>query len=327
MAPVKTDEQRDDLAARRRRKEARQGAPRPVAGPSAADTSRAARGLLGGLITGDAAPMGGTATADPGLPQPREPTPSKVDVSTAPPDRVSENVDDLVRRVSAGAAASAADAALVARRRPKGTADLAAELVPRHQHSARKRRFASTQSVRLRRVRGLSRHRWALATAVLLIGVAGVAVAMNGPQTPSLHPAADGSSRAASTATGAAVIGQRLSSTINDLSIGLRALIRHAAADASRQHRVLKVRSRRRMHHPKATARRAQASPTPAPIVSPAPAQSATSYQPPSTPSPVQEPAGQAAATSQPSSTNSSRSAGPSGSDPLGGIGSCVKGC
>ena len=109
----------------------------------------------------------------------------------------------------------------------------------------------------------------------------------------------------------------------------------HSAHSASRLSRELpkpKHRRLRRHRHPAAPkarpqGRAQQATPVRSRIVRSSP--SATNIPAPQTPTYTHTPAVASARSSatRTSATSSSRPAGPTGSDPLGGIGSCVKGC
>lgn len=137
-----TDEHIDELKARRQQRQGRQ-APPPANGatPSGAQSAGAARDLLRGLITNDgphseevpaATPAG---VGDEPHPRAREQdadSDSRIAGVGAKARNDGEKIDELIRRVKEGTPVTGADASsTIQQRRPKGTADLSPDAVPR----------------------------------------------------------------------------------------------------------------------------------------------------------------------------------------------------
>ena len=136
MSSLTNDQHKDDLALRRRRKRA-QSAARDDGPTPAAHSSQAARGLIGGLITG--APDSDKHAADPDAPPSSENPPVTLPGQVAPqrptnsastPAADQENIDQLIRRVREGIVADGEALTDVSERRPQGTADLTADPAP-----------------------------------------------------------------------------------------------------------------------------------------------------------------------------------------------------
>ena len=155
-----TDHHQDDLEVRRRRKEARK--PAPPSSKPAPPSAAAARGLLGGLITGEADRAADTASYSPQRTPGQQPRASEL----APSDGTGETVDRLVERVRNGTAAIASRQPDGMRpRRPTGTAELPADAAPTRPAQGREERSAGGAAPR-RSVR-----RWTAAAAVLVVGI------------------------------------------------------------------------------------------------------------------------------------------------------------
>jgi hypothetical protein len=328
MSPPTTEKQTDDLAARRRRKKAREPAAHGAVGVPAIGSSQEARGLLGGLITGTPDVPGASAEAGPASGtrvDEQERSGSRFDTATAPPDERSnsERVDELIRRVTAGASAMTAETPTTnARRRATGTADLAADAaVPRRRRSrveeASARSPASQHQFR----------RWAAPAVAVALGVS-VAVftlASLGGGSTARGPGASatGANRSAVPPT----LRIALRTTIAAIAPGFGALARDITRPIS-QRRHQADRRRARTHAGASRARTAVASqshtvarPSPARAVA---ATSSTTPEP-AVPSGTHQQATPYSASTTTTASNSP--AGPTGSDPLGGIGSCIKGC
>lgn len=330
MSPITDDEQVDELKERRRARESRPGLKRsPVRIPSA----EPARDLLGGLITSGSAEAddnrsaGAEAAAD-GAPAPtREATPE----SDARGERAEsttpvggEKIDELIRRVKEGTAADADGATTIERRRPKGTADLSPAAAPRRRRRPARRTTPSggpTPQKRRTRLLGIAATVVVAGTAVLLVSLS---------SRPSrLNPAPSHTSPT-STSGFFTAFGGELNSTIAALGPELQPFARQAvsAARAARRRHVVARRRPSQRHvkvaHPIRRAPRQQTRAVAASAPSTATTVQTQTYAPPS--SPVSTTSQTPVSATQPT-TSSTQPSGPSGSNPLGGIGSCVKGC
>ncbi len=337
MPPI-TDEQTDELKARRQRRKAGQAPPALNGSTSIGGQSAgAARDLLRGLIT-DGAPRDdeGSAASDAGIElnpaasvrtEPEDCTASEAAPTTR---REGEAIDELIRRVKDSAAGGAVEASnTLEQRRPKGTADLARDAAT--SRAATRRRAPETELRSSDAAPRPKKHRRAVAAAVLLAGIAILVVTLASTGGTS-GPARRLESSIASSRPGAARSGDfpgTLQAAIAAIAPELRAVAQRAASadraaatrDAARRRQNRSRAKHSRSKHRAAVVQRAPATNSAAP--------STTGTQPQaSTATPTQaSTASQTSATSQPSATSSSRSAGPIGAGPLGGIGSCVKGC
>jgi hypothetical protein len=128
------------------------------------------------------------------------------------------------------------------------------------------------------------------------------------------------------TAAPLADLGRAVRTTLSEVDRRLRSKTRRAAAPAKHtRHRVMR---RPRHSPPRAASPPHQTSGHEAPP--PAVSSPSTATTQSHTYTPVQAPVtttSQSSATAQPSSSSSSHAAGPTNPGPLGGIGSCVKGC
>lgn len=321
-----------EFEARRKKREARRAAANDDAKPAVRPlTAAQARNLFGGLITNGSEPdtnaiappdeARGAAKQTNG--KRPEGVPAGAQSGTPPTAaRSGESVDDLVRRVTEGAQTAAADAATVTRhRRPTGTADLAPDAATRKRASeqaTRREREAAPRSSALKRWVA-----WALAAAVVL-----VAVVVLAPSFGSAGGRRAASSRGASLSpTGLAVpavagFGDALRMTIAAVDRELQAMARRATArvkharPTAEHHR---VRPRRHAARTRQAASSGAAPPATGQSSSTTSSQTQNYTPPPSTASGQGSTAGASSSSRQP--------AGPTNAGPLGGIGSCVKGC
>jgi hypothetical protein len=336
MPPI-TDEQTDELKARRQRRRGRQEPPAVNGGtPAGAQSAGAARDLLRGLIT-DGAPGSeeGSAASDPG----NESKPA-VSVSTEGEDRTAsesapttsrggEAIDELIRRVKDNAAGATVEtSSTLAQRRPKGTADLARDAAT--SRAAARRRAPKTELRSTDVAPTPRKHRRAVASMVLVGGVAVLLVTLAGTGGTGVPRRLDSSTaRSRLAAARSDYFGGALQATIAAIAPELGAVARRAAssARATATPHVAKHRQNRsrgthaRSKHRAAVVRRAPVTNSPPASTTGSQTQTSTATQAPAST------ASQTSATSQPSATSSSRPAGPIGAGPLGGIGSCVKGC
>jgi hypothetical protein len=344
MSSSTTEQHRDDLAARRRRKQARESGARTDDAATALQGSEAARGLLRDLITGtqDPSPAEGNPVKseldararDTGLPD-SSPSPGSAARATTSGD--GERVDELVRRVRAGTSAAAAEAlATVGRGRPKGTADLAADAAgkdhPRGLATMRWQRRSGTRAVGSRR--------WVAVVCLLAAGSAVLALAATRSGSGVPQRAADLAATRAERSQVPAFAGA-LGTTIATIGPALTAasVVTTAPAPRPRQQRAANRQrepsgqgagaardrrvSRGQLHSvSQSSATLGARSDTQTVATSAASTSQVHSY----TPSTAAESSDSTAA-SHTSSTTSASHAGPTGSNPLGGIGSCVKGC
>jgi hypothetical protein len=322
----------NEFEARRQKREARRaasnGGEKPPRRPVSAEQ---ARNLFGGLITNGSepdanstAPAGnanGTATQTNGK-RPDGVSTGAHGGSSPVASRKGEGVDDLVRRVREGAQTAAADAATVTRqRRPTGTADLAPDAATRSRSSEQARRRAGQAApIAHAPKRRVTR---ALAAALVLIAVVVLAPSFGsagGRRAATTHGASLSSAALASPSVVA--FGDALRTTVAAVDRELRATARRATArvkhvrPTTKHHRV-------RPRRPAASTRQATSSRATPPTTvqsSSATSSQTQNYAPPPS-----------AASSQGStvgaSSSSSQPAGPTNAGPLGGIGSCVKGC
>lgn len=336
MPPI-TDEHTDELEARRLRRETRQASPAANgSAPAGAQSAGAARDLLRGLITdGARKDEGGSAGTDSGndskSPAPATPEhEERVAREPAPrTPREGEGIDDLIRRVKDSAAGAAAETpSTLEQRRPKGTADLGRDAATTR--AATRRREPETELHSTAVAPTPKKHRRAVAVAVLLAGIAVLLVTQvstgrtSAPQgvASSVH-----SSRLAAARSGD--FGGALAATIAAIAPELRAVARRAASSAraaANRHVAPHGKIRSRATHARSKHRAAVVQHPPV-TNSPPPSTTGTQSQSSATAQAPASTATQTSATSQHSATSSSRPAGPIGTGPLGGIGSCVKGC
>jgi len=328
MSPITDDDHVDELKERRRARESRPGLKR--AAPARIPSAEPARDLLGGLITsapeGDEDHSAGAQSAKDVAPGPaREATSvDSGDDRAEATDRVGgEKIDELIRRVKEGTPADADAAATIQRRRPKGTADLSPAAAPRRG----RRRNRPTTPLRSRAPRTRRTRFLGIAATIVVVGSAALLITLSGG-SDRLSPARSDTS-SPSTVGFFGAFGA-LHSTIAALGPELQPFAQRAvrAARTSRS-RHTSARRRRTGSHVKAArhTRRASRQPTrAAPVSSPS---TATTVQT-QTYAPASPPAGttsQTPVSATHSTTSSTRSSGPTGSNPLGGIGACVKGC
>jgi hypothetical protein len=235
-----------------------------------------------------------------------------------------EGVDELVRRVQAGTHATTTQASAVSRqRRPIGTADLSTDAARRSRAPSRPRRAVTWDRTSL--VASKRRLTWVAAASAILLLV-GVVLLASFDGTDRNRASTKYGARAASTALVASSVTE-----LHALPRAIVGVVRRIDAAARRTAGSAKY-ARHASNHSRA---RSRSGVTPA--ASAAAAQRTAPVALASTPvatshTPVYAPA-PAATTSQSSSTGSSSSsssnqpAGPTNAGPLGGIGSCVKGC
>lgn len=323
-----------EFEARRLKREARRtasnGDGKPPRRPVSADQ---ARDLLRDLITSssppntDATPPSGeareAATRTNGKQE--EGVPAGAHGGSSPvTSRTGEGVDELVRRVAEGAQMAAADAATVTRhRRPTGTADLAPDAALRKRASeqaAHREREAAPRSDALKRWVA-----WALAAVVGLVAVVVLAPSFGsagGRRAASSHGASLSPTALARPAF--AGFGDALRTTVAAVDHELQAMARRATARVKHarppaQHH--RVRPRRHPPRTRQAASSGAAPPTTDQSSSTTSSQTQNYTAPPSTAS------GQGSTAGASSSSSSRQPAGPTNAGPLGGIGSCVKGC
>lgn len=338
-----TDEHIDELKARRQRRQGRQ-APPPANGatPSGAQSAGAARDLLRGLITNDgqhSEPLTSEAPATTHAGIGDEPhtraheqdadSDSRMAGVEAQARNDGEKIDELIRRVKEGALGSGPDASsTIQQRRPTGTADLSPDAAPRRR-AARPRVPGTDKPPHSGAGAKRNTRRWAAAATVLIAGTAVLLITLGsvgGNHAPGAVSSSAPTARLPQARPG--VFGEALRTTIAVIDRQLQAVARRAAeaAQAVRTRRTAK-RRRARSH---ASVKRSTHQTPPAqsrPVVESSPPVTRAPQTP--THAPAAAPARSTSQTSTPQTpaTGSSRPAGPSGSDPLGGIGSCVKGC
>lgn len=331
MSPITDDEQVDELKERRRARESRPGLKRGE--PARIQFAEPARDLLGGLIT-SGSPEGGqdhpveardTTDASP------EPVSEATTYTESPAEPAEgarqlggEKIDELIRRVKEGTPEEADASTTIERRRPKGTADLP----PTARPPRTKRIRPSTPS--RRRVSRPRRTRLLGFAATLVVAGTAVLVLTLGGGSSQLRPVRSASSPEATTGSFAA-FGGALSSAIAALGPGLSPFTRHAASatPTSRPRRAQARRRPARSHLKVARHSRRAAHETSRSLPASSASTTATTSQ---TQTQTYAPAPTLTTSQTPvsathSTTSSNRSSGPTGSNPLGGIGSCVKGC
>lgn len=320
-----TGEHIDELQARRKRRERRQPTADPAAKPQ---TGAAARDLLRDLLTGGPGADDRPRTPDSAY----EPNPAADDKAqaatvsaaqlnpTEPTRRDAEGVDEFVRRVQAGTEAIAAAASRTSSGRPMGTADLSADAVARH----RPKRGALGTTHPARAWRPAWRGRRARMVALpcgLVASVAIVIVLSNGGN----HLVGTHRAAAVSPTVHAPSLSPLLAipNTIGAVVARLGATTSHRTIASKRAHRATKHRRAPTRHavQPARTAPAQQSAPT-SYTSSSGTSSPGSAYTPPSTAS-----TSQSSSTGASSSSRSGQSAGPTNAGPLGGIGSCVKGC
>lgn len=329
-----TDDHISEFEARRLKREAGRAASKrdekPLRRPVPAEQ---ARNLFGGLITNgspsdtDPAPNPGVASegatqtsgeqAEGALAGPRAGSPSAA-------RRSGEGVDELVRRVKDGAQAAAADAAIATRpRRPTGTADLAPDAATRKRSPGQAVRRGDEAAPRtLSWKRGVT---WGPMAAVVL--VVGIVLVPSFGSTSGRHVASShGASVSAASigAASAAGFGDALRTTVAAVESRLLTAARHATSPVKHVKRATTHRGiRSRRHAPRTT--HTTAATTSQPVTAATSAASSQTTQTYTPPAPAASGQGSSAGTS--SSSSNSQPAGPTNAGPLGGIGSCVKGC
>lgn len=329
MSPITEDDHVDELKERRRARQARPGLKRPT--PASVPSAEPARDLLGGLITsaspeGDEHRSAGAQDATDVTPGPARGTTSVSDSRedrAEATDRVGvEKIDELIRRVKEGTPADADAATTIQRRRPKGTADLSPAAAPRRGH----RRTRPTTPLRSRAPR-TRRTRFLGIAATIVVGSAGLLITLSGG-SDRLSPArSDTSSTLTAGSFGA--LGA-LNGAIAALGPELQPFAQRAVRSArTYRSRHTSARRRRTRSHVKVArhTRRASRQPTRA---APASAPSTATTVQTQTNAPASPPApttSQTPVSATHSTTSSTRPSGPTGSNPLGGIGACVKGC
>jgi hypothetical protein len=324
----------DELKERRRARESRPSSKR--AAPPRIPPAEPARDLLGGLITsgshspeGDENSSAGAQDAADGAPAPAgEPT-SESDARESQAESTArvggEDIDELIRRVKEGAPADTDVGTTIQQRRPKGTADLPRETAPRRAHrrprpsTPRRRRTARPRKTRL----------LGIAVTIVIAGAAVLVFALGGGSSR-LSPARSASSSTATTGSFGA-FGGALNGAIAVLGSELQPFAQRAVS-SERTSRSRRTATRPRPARSHATvkrrARHTARQPTRA-VAGSSPSTTATTVQT-QTYAPASPPAAtpsQSPVSATHSTTSSTRPSGPTGSNPLGGIGSCVKGC
>lgn len=316
-----TGEHINELEERRRRRQQRNAAQAgPEKPPRSANTAAQARDLLRDLITNGSPPD--ETVAAPIHPGSVRPTDGGNGSSATQGKRQpaarrnAEGVDELVRRVQAGAQTAAEEAERATRRgRPIGTADLAADAAT--QNPARRRAGRRAAEAAPRRVEATRRTLWAAAAAIVLI--AGVPLALSLDSTGGRWMATTHSTPVLATGPASAM---RI--TVSTVERELNSFTHRMANEVHPGRRVIKharVRPTRRQ------ARTTQATST-------TQSQSVHVTSPPTTssqtPTSTQQPSansGRSSAGGASSSSGSAQPAGPINTSPLGGLGSCVSGC
>ena len=345
MSSLTTEQQRDDLAARRRRKQARETAAPNGDAVAALQSSQAARGLLRDVITGipDQGPAGAGLEEGVSHTRARETdrpdSPPRVPTSRAATSD-GERVDELVRRVKEGASAASAEAiASGAYSRPKGTADLAADAAVK----GRYRQLPNTGSPRSSLAKRARIRWWGAAAVALAAGLAVIALAVDSSgsrlegRTAALTAARSGQAEA-----GTKIFGGAVRTTIVGIGHAIRAQAVLASSQARpahpqqvghRQRTQSQIRSGVTRRHPSTTGQGRSTSQASRGIAatsdthSSAPRLATTSEAHSNTPPATGVSTSESTTSHNSSTTATSHPAGPTGSSPLGGIGSCVKGC
>jgi len=317
-----TGEHINELEERRRRRQQRNAAqPGEAKPPRGANTAAQARDLLRDLIT-NGSPPDETVAAPTNKGSVRATDGGNGSIATEEKRPVArrnaEGVDDLVRRVQAGAQTAADEADRATRRgRPIGTADLSADAATRHLGRARAGRRAGEATFHA--VAANRRVSWAAATATVLI--AGVVLAVSLGSAGGRRIATTQSPPSLATAAGLATAMQ---TTISSLDRGLEALTHRAIDQVHSRASVIKhARVQSHRSHAGATQATSATQSQAVHVASPPPntSQTPTSTQLPSAGS------GRSSAGGASSSSGGSKPAGPTNASPLGGIGSCVSGC
>ena len=319
-----TGEHINELEERRRRRQERNAAqPGPEKPPRSANTALEARDLLRDLITnGSRARRNGCGllyTQEASERRTAGTVRSRRRANANPPlVRNAEGVDELVRRVQAGAQAAADEADRATRRgRPIGTADLSADAATRN--PARSRAGRRAVEATLRAVAAKRRVSWAAATATVLI--AGVVLALSLGSAGGRRIATTQSPPSLATAAGPAFAMQ---TTISRVDRELEALTHRAIDQVHSGRRVIKhARVQSRRSHARATQATSATQSQAVHVASPP---SNTSQTPTSTQQPSAS-SGRSSAGGASSSSGSAHPAGPTNASPLGGLGSCVSGC
>ena len=335
-----TDEHTDELKARRQRRQAGQ-APPATNGETAssAQSADAARDLLRGLIT-DGAQHNEEAPAARDTDRGDEPRTSAREQNSycdprgaaggAKARREGEEIDELIRRVKESMLGAAADASsTIQQRRPKGTADLSPDAAAPRRRGARRRVLATNKPPRSEAASKRTTRRWGATAAVLVAGIAGLLITLSAGGHAAPGAVDTSASSARLPAARPEAFGGALHAAIAAIAPGLQAIARRAAEAANAARARQRARRPHSRLHTSATRPRNQTPPvqsrtvaesSPPPTTAPqtqtstpAPTPARSTYETPATP--------------QTSATSSSQPAGPAGSDPLGGIGACVKGC
>jgi hypothetical protein len=329
MPPITHDEQVDELKQRRTARGSR--SPRKSEAPPRSSSAEPARDLLGGLIT-NGAPEVEQPVVD-GPPDAAHATPAPARETAPPPDRPTsqevtetdvggEKIDELIRRVKEGTPADA-DETMPQRRRPKGTADLSPSAMPRR--SQRRTRH----TVRSRRRPSSSRRALLIGCVATMaaVGISFLVVSLSGN---SGRPRPVGSVvRSTPTTESSAAFGSDLTRSIAALGPELGRIARRAATathTTRTRHKVARRHPSRRRPKTARHIRRSAQQPIVTASASPQTVTTVQSQTYTSASPPVVAPS-QTAVSATHSTTSSTRSSGPTGSSPLGGIGSCVKGC
>jgi hypothetical protein len=249
-----------------------------------------------------------------------------------------ERVDELVRRVKEGTSAASAEAvASGAQRRPKGTADLAADAAAKE----RDRQLAMSGSSRPAGAKRARIRSWGAVAFALVIGVAIITLTVDGSGSGLPGRSAD-LAPARRAEAGTEVFGGAVRTTIVQIGHVINAQAVLAGAQARPPHRQQtgnrqRARSQNRSgatHKHRSTAGPGRStSPASHAIAatsdthSSAPRLATTSEAHSNTPPTTGVSTSESATSHKSSTTATSHPAGPTGSNPLGGIGSCVKGC
>ena len=336
MSSLTNDQHKDDLALRRRRKRA-QSAARDDGPAPAAHSSQAARGLIGGLITG--APDSDKHAADPPAPPSSENPPVTLPGQVAPqrptnsastPAADQENIDQLIRRVREGIVTDGEAATDVSERRPQGTADLTADPAPvprRRVWPVPKTREVSRPQTELKHV---ARY-LAAAAAVVMATIALLAITLTSDPR---HAAPTGGASLSNRPlfnTGAAQLAEKRLPSVAAIRSELHSTTRQRR-DTGRVSRLSHRRHSARTDKRHAVISAVPSQPTATSEVAQdtSVSQSSMPAQTPTAPAPAENTTQAAESTPTQSTTDnnvSSSPAGPTGSNPLGGIGSCVQGC
>ena len=307
-----TREHADELEARRQKRQGIAAASEPP-GPKPAE---AARELWRDIVAYGPASSPSSPTAHAAEDDGTKATSAISPTAEEPGSRRgSEGVEELVRRVQAGSQTRGNESSAI-RRRPTGTADLPDRTAP-SRRQIRTHSRASTAQTRRRKI--------IAAAAVLVAGIVLIAAAseIGGQRSARAdHPA---TSTAARTGTLVSLVGE-LPTMISAIQRELRGVATRAAASSAQARRRAAKQRRRSLPHAASEQQRtprgaAQVGQTTASTTTSAPHQT---YTPAA--SRVSRPSQSTAATT-PSHSSSSQPAGSTNAGPLGGIGSCVKGC